>query len=137
MQLIAKSSENLNFYPFSLIFVLFTALYCRPIIWCQTWIILFYLFILHSNEFIINHPEWAISLHLIAKNNRKTSILTHFCSFLPYLWPCRPLIWCQIWVILFILHNIVMSPNINYSEWTILLHLIAKKFRKTSILILV
>ena len=85
----------------------------------------------------INHSQWTIYKHLMAKKFKKTSILTHFGSFLPCLRPCRPLIWCPIRIILLYLfgfyHN-VMSSIINHSQWTILMHSIAKKFRKTSIL---
>ena len=108
---------------------------CRPLIRCQIWVI-FYIcldYIILSWVLTQNHSQWTILLHLIAKKFRKPSILTHFRSFLPYLLPNRPLIQCQIWVILFYLfrlHHIVMSSIINHLQWTVLLHLIAKKLRK-------
>ena len=88
-------------------------------------------------NYVINHSQWTILLHLIAKKFWKTSILAHFHSFLPCLRPYRPLKGCPICIILFYLfrfYHIVMSSNINNSQWTILMHLIAKMFRKTSIL---
>ena len=129
-----KVQKNINFDPFSPYLQP-----CRPLIGCKIWVILFYLFRLYNIDliFIINHWQWTILLDLIAKKFKKTSILTHFCTFLPYLRPFWPLIGCKIWVILFYLfrlHNIVLIPIINYWYWTILLHLIGKKFRKTSIL---
>ena len=97
---------------------------CRSLIWYQISVILCYLFRIHyiiinSN---INHSQWTIALSFFFQNIQKTSILAHFRSFLPYFRPCRPLILCQIWVILFYLFRIcytIIISNLNHSQWTI------------------
>ena len=126
-----------NFDPFSLIFALFAALqtpYTAPNI---DYFVLFVQIVSYCYE--SHHSSFPMNF-FIAFNNKKvqkTSILTHFRSFLPYLRPCRPHIRCQIQIILFYLlrlHHIVMSPSLHHSHSTILLHLLAKTFRKASIL---
>ena len=69
----------------------------------------------------INVWQWTLITSDWQKIQRNHSLI-NFCLFLPYLRPCRPLIQCQIWVILcylFRLYDIIMNSIINHSQRTI------------------